>query len=185
MSHRALHGLHVVHSIPGRTRLKFVALKSHPHRYQALQHTLASIPGVHHVDVNSQTGSVLLHHDKDAFHSMQFLGAIATAFGLTELLPYDLGEWPALLGDGSSSEHIDLLQRIQNAGTALNRTLSQVSGGQLNANTLLPGILVLLGLRSIMVSDVLAAPRWYEFFWFAFGAYFTLNKPDSPGDAAT
>ena len=77
MRRRAFHGLHVAHSIPGRTRLKFVELKRQPHRYQALHRTLASIPGVHHVDVSSQTGSVVLHHDKTAIHSMQFLGAIA------------------------------------------------------------------------------------------------------------
>ncbi len=25
-------------------------------------------------------------------------------------------------------------------------------------------------------------PRWYEYFWFAFGVYFTLNKAESPAD---
>ena len=165
--------------------LKFVELKRQPHRYQALHRTLASIPGVHHVDVSSQTGSVVLHHDKNAIHSMQFLGAIAAAFGLAELSATDLGEWVELRGNGLPSEPVDLLQSMEKIGVAINRTVADLTGSHLRINTLLPGILLLLGLRSILVSDVLTAPKWYEFFWFAFGAYFTLNKPESPGDAAT
>lgn len=185
MRQRAFHGLHVAHSIPGRTRLKFAELKRQPHRYQALHRTLASIPGVRHVDVSSQTGSVVLHHDKDAIHSMEFLGAIAAAFGLAGLAATDLGEWAELLGNGSPSDSIDLLGGMEKVGVAINRTVADLTGGHIETKTLLPGILLLLGVRSILVSDVLAVPKWYEFFWFAFGAYFTLNKPESPGDAAT
>ena len=185
MTGAALRGLHVAHSIPGRTRLKFAELKSHPYRHQALQRTLASIPGVRQVDVSSQTGSVVLHHDKDAIHSMQFLGAIAAAFGLTGLAATEVGEWAALLGNGSPSETVDVLESAKGAAVALNHTLTDLTGGHLDVKTLLPVALLLLGVRSIVVSDALAAPKWYEFFWFAFGAYFTLNKPESPGDAAT
>jgi Heavy metal associated domain 2 len=185
MSVESFHGLHVAHSIPGRTRLKFPELKRHPHRHQTLQRALTSIPGVHQVEVSSQTGSVVLYHDKDAIHSMQFLGAIAAAFGLTGLAATEVGEWAALLENGSSSEAVDVLERAEKAGAALHRTLTDLTGGHLDVNTLLPVILVLLGVRSLVVSEALVGPKWYEFFWFAFGAYFTLNKPESPGDAAT
>jgi hypothetical protein len=50
---------------------------------------------------------------------------------------------------------------------------------------ILPLMLTAFGVRSLFVSEDLKVPSWYEFFWFAFGAYYTLNKPESPGDAAT
>lgn len=116
---------------------------------------------------------------------MEFLGAVAAAFGIAELTGTDLSEWATLLRDVSSDTAIELLQNLQRAGAALDQRLAELTGGHLDSKTLLPGILLLLGLRSVLVSDVLAAPKWYEFFWFAFGAYYTLNKPENPGEAAT
>lgn len=54
----------VAHHSPGRTRLKIP--KSHRHSLKRIKQELAEAPGVNCVEVNHNTGSVLVQHDKDA-----------------------------------------------------------------------------------------------------------------------
>ena len=81
MNARPTPGLRLVHTVAGRTRLKFSELKTHPHRHPHLQQKLASIHGVHQVETNTSTGSIVLYHDRGITRSAAFLTAMATAFG--------------------------------------------------------------------------------------------------------
>ena len=73
MNARPTPGLRLVHTVPGRTRLKFSELKTHPHRHPHLQQKLASIHGVHQVETNTSTGSIVLYHDRGITRSAAFL----------------------------------------------------------------------------------------------------------------
>jgi hypothetical protein len=53
----------IVHSIPGRTRLRTRGMKGQDQYFTELQSVLGSIGGVHSVSVNSRTESVLIEHD--------------------------------------------------------------------------------------------------------------------------
>jgi hypothetical protein len=53
----------IVHSIPGRTRLRTRGMKGQDHYFSELQSALGSIGGVHNVSVNPRTESVLIEHD--------------------------------------------------------------------------------------------------------------------------
>jgi len=175
-------GLQTVHSVPGRTRLRFPKLKRHPHLVHDIRHKLCAIPGVHKVEVNASTSSIVIHHERNAAESLEFMSAMAAAFGLAVVEPEEILE---MLRGESPNGSADLLEGIQAVGQTLNGWISQLTGGRMDTKSLMPTILIVLGMRSLFVSDVLSAPKWYEYFWFAFGAYFTLNKPESPGDAAT
>jgi hypothetical protein len=72
----------VVHHTPGRTRLKVP--KDHRHKLHQLKEHLAKTPGVKSVEVNKQTGSILVHHDQDA-PIFEILHKTAESVG-TELL---------------------------------------------------------------------------------------------------
>lgn len=52
----------VVHSLPGRARLRVESLKGEGEALARLQAALLETPGVHEVTVNPLTGSVLLEH---------------------------------------------------------------------------------------------------------------------------
>lgn len=54
----------VAHHSPGRTRLKVP--KSHRHRLHEIKSELENKPGVTHVELNHETGSVLVKHEHDA-----------------------------------------------------------------------------------------------------------------------
>lgn len=52
-----------VHSTPGRLRLRSSAVKNNPRRAQAVQRVLGEYEGVHRVEANTLTGSVLVAFD--------------------------------------------------------------------------------------------------------------------------
>ncbi len=54
----------VAHHSPGRTRLKVP--KEHRHNLHKIKTELENKPGVKEVELNHNTGSVLVHHDDDA-----------------------------------------------------------------------------------------------------------------------
>jgi hypothetical protein len=130
----------------------------------------------------------VLYHDRAITRSTAFLTAIAAAFGLAAFTPTDIDEWLELLEDGSANEAADLRTAIEGIASTLDRTVADLTHGRLDGRTLLPAGLVVLGLRGLLACETLAAPKWYEFFWFAFGAYVALNtanKPASRGETAT
>lgn len=73
--------LRVVHLLPGRVRLRFKALKGRPSTAAELQHHLGALKGISRVEVNPQTGSVLLHYDPLTLRSPAFLIALSQALG--------------------------------------------------------------------------------------------------------
>ncbi|WP_447984052.1 HMA2 domain-containing protein [Nitrospira sp. Nam74] len=179
----ALGDLRVVHSLPGRTRLKFSELKTHPQRHAHLQQKLTAIAGIDQIDINPTAGSVVLHHDPTAVYSIEFLAKVAAAFGLPMVDATDIGEWLGRLEDGAERATFDVHGQLQRVGRTMNRTIGDVSGGRVDGKILIPTLLLLLGIRSLLICEVLVTPRWYDYFWFAFGTYFMLNKPAS-GDAS-
>lgn len=74
--------LHVVHSIPGRLRLRARNLYGRPRSADHLVRKLSAIQGVHHVEANPNTGSVTMHYHHSATASVAFFAEIAGVLGL-------------------------------------------------------------------------------------------------------
>lgn len=167
------HGLEVMHAIPGRTRLRWRRLKGDSGAAREIHRRLSAIDGIHQVEVNPNTGSVIVHHEPEAMESLEFLLAVAAAFGLGLGETEELSE--LLKGLEQGAELTDLTKDLSKIGEEINARLAKATGGQLDMRTALPLVLALLGIRSLIVSDVLTSPKWYDYLWFAFGSYFILN----------
>jgi heavy-metal-associated domain-containing protein len=76
---------HYVHSIPGRLRVKARAFKNQRERGDAARTLLAGFAGVHSVESNPATGSLLIRYDESVTGSARLLGALV-AEGLIELV---------------------------------------------------------------------------------------------------
>ncbi|HEU4682944.1 MAG TPA: hypothetical protein VFS39_00395 [Nitrospira sp.] len=182
------HGIRVEHAIPGRLRLKYRPMKANPALAGHLQKTLSSIDGVTHVDTNPAIGGVTVHYHPDAAASVDFLLKVAEAFGLSaaDIDPREVEEWLTFLTAGNGRDAGSALaESMESLGRLVESGIAKLSGRELNLGLLVPVALTLMGIRSLFVSDSLRTPAWYEYFWFAFGVYYTINKPESPGDAAT
>jgi cation transport ATPase len=64
--------LQIAHQVPGRIRMKIPSAKGNPEQLEAYKQTLSLIPGIEQVEVNPDTGSIVLKYDPDQhdeFHS--------------------------------------------------------------------------------------------------------------------
>jgi hypothetical protein len=88
-------GIKVVHTMPGRVRVKISRLKDNPAFAREIQERLLGIPGIQRVEVSLLTGSVLVLYDADEmdpFDSLISLGGTLTSL-FPELNLDDLQAW--------------------------------------------------------------------------------------------
>jgi hypothetical protein len=157
----------VVHAIPGRVRLKVAGIKDNPGLAAALEERLLGMDGIHRVEVNAVTGSILLLYDaREREEVGQTLQPLFPGLDLEEY------ERPVTNGDRPSPQPMG--PRISGLFGSLNSGVGRVTGGT-DLKVLLPVTLFVLGVRSLLVSDKLRVPMWYDFLWFAFGTFLALN----------
>lgn len=178
-----IHDAQVVHFLPGRIRLKSAQFKGNPALAQEVQQTLLTLPGVLSVEAQPTTGSVLVLYDS-ANHLP--LPTLAEAFGWSaaETTPEHLEDWlRTSVRSASPGLATDLRAMFGGANTGA----AYVTGGWADLRTLAPLALILLGIRSLLVTSPLPVPQWYDFFWFAFGIFMALNPVarTPPADTAS
>jgi len=124
---------HIVHSLPGRTRLKLPERRGEPRYFAQLSERLNQCAGIVRVQTNPRTGSLLLEHRVP----LEQIAAFAQAQQLFTLAPPE-----------------SLQQEIKSSAQAslrwLNRQLAQTGEGLLNVRVVL--ILGLAGLTLIQVA---------------------------------
>jgi len=184
----AAQAIQVVHFLPGRVRVKLSGLKGNTALAREVQHTLVAIDGIQHVEVSPITGSVLVLYDPGMAESFTLESLKAEAVSSLTVLTEALG---------LSLEDIDMdeLQRWLHAtrngtypgtpgalgsgvGTlfsSVNAGVDQTTSGLGDLRTLIPLTLCFLGFRSLLLTEQLAFPSWYDYLWFAFGTYVALN----------
>jgi Heavy metal associated domain 2 len=57
--------LQIAHQVPGRIRMKVPSAKGNPEQLEEYKATLSLIPGIEQVEVNPETGSIVLKYDPD------------------------------------------------------------------------------------------------------------------------
>jgi hypothetical protein len=171
-------GLTIVQAIPGRIRLKVFQLKYDTELARAIPTWLNCLHGVQRAEASEITGTVLVVYDPE------------------QLRPQDLAEMLPALFPGIAPKAIDLAQAssgpeapptatavaeaISSFFGTLNAGVAQVTPG-LDLSILFPLVLFGFGIRSLLVSEELVPVPWYNLLWFAFGAFFTLNRPKTSG----
>lgn len=175
-----LEGIKIVHAIPGRIRLKVASIRDNPPLAGELQQRLVSLQGVRKVQINPQTGSVLILYEAAAFASPEALPELATP--LAEIFPgLALNEPQSWMSSANGSGSTpSLTQGIVSFFAGLNKNIDAATGGAVDLRILLPLGLFLLGLRSLLITDKRPLPTWYDFLWFGLGTYFMLNP--QPGE---
>lgn len=172
----------VAHAIPGRVRFKVAQVRDDAAFASELRQRLASIPGVQQVEIHARTGSVVILYDTAVLNASDSLQSLAEA--LTPLFPgltaEDLKTFAALTVTGAAAMATPVVgESVRAFFAGLNDNIQRATGGSADLTILLPLILFALGARSLLKSDKLASPTWYDFLWFALGTYFMLNpKPN-------
>lgn len=168
--------------MPGRIRLKVDQIRTDASIAARIEQHVASLPGVQKVETHPRTGSVLILYNASEINAQEFLKKLAAP--LTVLFPdlpqEHLASWQSSSG-GSAATLPPLAGGIRAFFSELNAQLDQTTGGNADLKVLLPLSLFALGVRSLVTTEKLITPTWYDFLWFALGAYFMLNP--KPGES--
>ena len=170
----AMDGLKVVHAIPGRIRVKISLLKDDEDLARAIPGWFVGVPGVEGVEASALTGSVLVVYDPGQLTPQTLAQMLPALFPGVDLNGINLGQ--ALSGAAVPPPGAATKDKVSGSSRAVDAGLAKVAQG-LDLNILLPLVLFAFGIRSLLISDELTPIPWYNFLWFAFGAYFTLNRP--------
>jgi len=165
--------IELVHAIPGRIRLRVPEIKGKPDLTGALQKQLSGFRVVRRVEVNPITGSVLVLYDPADTAAIVELGRALfpglDRFGSANPLPDSAG----------AEAEPSLEEGLADAVRDLNARVESTTGGA-DLKVLLPLALLLFGIKGLLLGKKVPSPSWYDYLWFAFGTYFTLNRPPAP-----
>jgi hypothetical protein len=162
-------GVELLHAIPGRIRLRVHEVKGSPARAHEVEQQVAGLKLVRRVEVNPVTGSVLVVYDHEDSASIAELGRLFLP-GL-ELATMTTPPDPVPDVDAVTPS---VVEGVMHHARAINANLRTTTGG-LDLRVLVPATFVLLGIKTL-VTERKRTPAWYNYFWFAFGTFCTLNR---------
>ena len=184
----AAQAIQVVHFLPGRVRVKLPGLRGNTALAREVQHTLVAIDGIQHVEVSPITGSVLVLYDPGMAESFTLeslnaeavdsLTALAEALGLSleDLDMDELQRWLHATRNGTHPETPgELGSGVGALFSSINAGVAQTTSGLGDLRLFIPLTLCFLGFRSLLLTEQLIFPSWYDYLWFAFGTYVALN----------
>ncbi|MGE5619932.1 MAG: HMA2 domain-containing protein [Sphingomonadaceae bacterium] len=160
----------IVHSIPGRIRVRLDKSSRSPDFMRTLVETLSAVEGVNRVEANPATGSVLLLYDPQVMDPEQLYLAARSAH-LSVVLP----------GAGRPTAQPDeitpIASGINSAIGRLDRAIFNFTSGNLDTKTLVPFGLAAAAIRQIVTSrgNVATAP-WYVLLWYSFSLFHRFNR---------
>jgi hypothetical protein len=175
--------IQIVHYLPGRVRVKLPRLKGSASLAAEIERTIAALEGVYHVETSTTTGSVLVLYEPRLLASLD-LEAVGALRDLAHMLGLSfedgdrdlLRHWVYAAANGTCAETPTALgSTITGFFDAVNAGVIQITNGCGEIQTLVPLTLAFLGLRSLLLTDNLPFPTWYDYLWFAFSTFVVLN----------
>ncbi len=147
--------LETVHALPGRLRFNSPLLEGiqHPVR-QKISTEIKKIEGIHKVDINAHSGSLLITFDASHIAPTIVHGVVVRVLGLEQELE-------------KSSEGL-LTREIQIFGRALNQQIYQSSGGLMDLRASLMLSLMLLALYRIVIQGDRTLPGGINLLWWTY-----------------
>jgi Heavy metal associated domain 2 len=180
--------IQIVHFLPGRVRVKLSKLKGNASLAGEVERTLTALQGIRHVETSTMTGSVLVLYEPrlPASLDLEAVGSLmelANTLGLSfEDVDMDvLQHWLHTVANGTRAETPTALGNTITAFfNNMNAGVTQITSGWGELRMLVPLTLAFLGLRSLLLTDNLPFPTWYDYLWFAFGTFAVLHVPRAP-----
>ena len=183
--------LQIIHFLPGRVRVKLPRLKGNASLAGEVERTLTALQGIHHVETSTTTGSVLVLYEPHLLAALD-LAAVGSLMELAHTLGLSfedgdtdtLQHWLHVAMNGTRAETPTALEsNITAFFDNVNAGVTQIAGGWGELRTLVPLTLAFLGLRSLLFTDNLPFPTWYDYLWFAFSTFAILNMPRATREA--
>lgn len=183
------HRAHVVHHVPGRMRFKVLSAKGNHHLLRQIRESASRLAGVHRVDVNPITGSVVIEYraaDLSAFVSrmMEF----GESSGLLSFVLPEFGEAEravATIEAGAEflAKHSEMYRSILDFLKGLNLEVKRATNNAIDLKLLVP--LGLAAYSLLFVNTKESSPLWVTLLIFSIHTFVSLHQtvPQPAGEA--
>src|ERR1035437_3431551 len=134
----------VVHHVKGRIRVKLHDAKGNHRFLESVQQSLSPVAGVRNVDVNSATGSIVVHYDETMHPDFaQTLANHGKSVDLFSLEPAELSEVDAIANKLEReaqflAQHSDVAKSAVNFVSQIDQALKQATNNTVDLKVLLP-----------------------------------------------
>ena len=169
--------IYLVHTSPGRTRLRLPWLRRASEEAQPLAESLQLVEGVEEVEVRPFTGSVLCRHDP---YELSADGLLEEVMRLTGV---DVVVRP---GEEPPEEEAELLRALsEGSGVAraatqfvkgVNVDVLRATEGRMDLGSLATLGFMVAGAVDVVVRGKLPFPQWFNLGWWAFRTFTTTEK---------
>ncbi len=175
------HHIRTVHHIKGRLRLKVSAARGNPSVLEEIRGSIADLPGVSGIHVNSRSGSILVHYSPKAdadFHAqLTDHGARTGGFMLEPPALSEVDEMAQRIEAEAEflSQHSDTARVIVDAVKRLDVNIKRATHNAVDLKVLLP-----LGLAAYSVVEIgieASTPLWVTLGIFSFNSFISLHSP--------
>ncbi len=165
--------LQIVHSIPGRLRIKSSNLQNNADILTRIKEIIASIDGVNEVHTSPITGSVLTIYDPERTGKDMMIKKILEVSGLKLASPTSRGI--------RSVEHVTpeepyLTQATMDFIHSINNNILSLTRGYMGLGYLIPLFLFTYGTIKLVRQGPIPAVPWYLFYWWSFRTFIILNR---------
>lgn len=147
----------VVHHIPGRLRVNVPSIKSTPGACATISNMAATVPGVHRIDANPVTGSVLVHYDRhDPEVEQRLADMLKHLDSLLRLLDPELAETEQVAAELARdieglAEEAPFFAALREATGELDQKIRECTDGKLTLAVLAP--LLLAGMGYLLLDE--------------------------------
>ena len=172
---------HIASHTRGRLRVRVQRAHRDPSVLHAAAKEIEAQPGIHHVEVNPSTGSVLVEYDHtsrtrdDVVACVEDVGIL-----IGSVLEAGGEEIPDIGGGGAEQAHSSTAAGVVGTMNDLDQRLSELTGRRVDLKLLFPLALGAIGLRSAIVNGLgFAEVPAYILMWYAFDAFWKFHQRPS------
>lgn len=159
--------------VPGRIRVRVPKEQRRELVFTDVKTLLEKVDGIRCVSINQRTGSVLVEYDPDVLDLDELisLGRAANIVTDVEEQAFEqlgIKEWPTTS---------DAARRVISGFRKVDTEISDVTGGFVDAKTLIPLAIFALAVGRALVSQRKVAAPWYSLMWYAYSMFMHWHNP--------
>ncbi|NBD07957.1 HMA2 domain-containing protein [Corallococcus silvisoli] len=168
--------IHLIHTSPGRTRLRLPWLRHDAKEATALADELLRVEGIREVQVRPYTGSVLCIHAPQELGVEDLLEEVRRCTGVDRVLrPGEEPPEEEVLLLRALSEGSGVARAASQCVKGINVDLLRATEGRLDLGALAAMGFAVAGAVEVAVTGRLTRPPWFNLGWWAFRTFITME----------
>lgn len=159
----------IVHSLPGRARLRVSAIRNQREECAAAARAVAALPGVALVRADPFTGSFLVRYDEATVDALALASTVRDAVEARGILL--AGERPPLEHRDGPAQPSAIGRALYQVFRDLNEELPRRTGGGIDLGVLTTAAFFTFGAAEVISTRKIPPPPWFNMAWWGFQTF--------------